>query len=428
MDYPCTVAPKTNGDSGLNVYVARQPILDRKLDVSGYELLYRSGFGNSFNETDQVRATSDVVNGAFLIIGIERLIGKSRAFINFDQTALLGGLPLALTPEKVVIELLETVEADDAVLSRCRELKRRGFKLALDDYLPRPSTEPLIALADYVKIDFRQTEVSDRLALARDFRRRGIATVAEKVETEEEYQSARDMGYSLFQGYFFARPSTIQSGAVRPIKKNYIQLLQETTREELDFDRVEHLLKHEPALTYQLLRYLNSAMFAWHGEIRSVRHALVLLGAEELRKWAAIVVLCGMAMDRPPVLLACSVVRARLCELLGAKIGLARRSSELFLMGMFSMFDAILNRPLHEVLGELHLPEDLHNVLLGGSGPGNIQDLYSLVKALERADWQNVAQKASELNVSETIVPEMYCAAVDWANEIAVQAGQKVKI
>jgi len=426
MDYQCSVAPPPV-ESGSDIYVARQPILDRKLEVSGYELLYRSGIQSSFPNERSDLATSKVINGAFLIIGIERLIGKTRAFINFDQQVLLGALPLALAPDKVVIELLESVVADDAVLARCRELKRLGFKIALDDYLPSPMTEPLLALADYVKIDFRQTSPAERLSLSRDFRRRGIATVAEKIETEEEYQSALAMGYSFFQGYFFAKPSTVHSGSVRPIKKNYLQLLQETTREELDLDRVELLLKHEPALTFQLLRYMNSAMFSWQAEIRSVRHALVLLGAEELRKWAAIVVLCGMALDRPPALLGCAVVRARLCELLGSQVGLARRSSELFLMGMFSLFDAILNRPLKDVLSELHLPPDIHNILLGGSDPRNIYHIYSLVRALERADWQNVADDAAQLRIPEAVVPELYCAAVDWANEFSAQPPPKTR-
>lgn len=402
-----------------DLFVARQPILNKQLEVYGYELLYRSGMQTSFDGTrSAVRATSEVITASFLNIGINRLVGAGRAFINFDRELLLSPVPEALPREKVVIEILETVQVDEAIVSKCRALKQSGYQIALDDFDYHGQLERLIPLADIIKIDFRQTPAPAQRKLAEELVRRGKRILAEKVETHEEFGSAFETGYTYFQGYFFATPTTVQSSRVNPAKLTYLKLLEETSHPELDFRHIEELLKHEPGLTWQLLRYLNSAAFSWNGQIRSIGHALALLGVEEFRRWAAIVILCGMGHDRPRALIACSVIRARLCELIGAKVGLGERRAELFLMGLFSMLDAILNQPFPAILPDLHLPADIGEVLAGHEYLTILDQVYSIPRAIERGEWAALIAASRDLHVTSTDLMSAYSESVDWANRI----------
>src|SRR5581483_5408650 len=327
--------PPLQAASSDDVCVARQPILTRKLKVFGYELLYRTGDALAYNGIDSTSATASVITSSFLSIGIDRLVEKGRAFINFDRTLLLSGAMDALPPERVVIELLETIVVDDQVVARCQELKRRGFTLALDDVVSEHGVDRLIRYADIVKVDFAATDQDMRRELAAHLGQHGKALLAEKVENPDDYESALEMGYGLFQGYFFARPNVMRGPDVRPSNHRRLRLLECTSADDFDFEAIEELLRTEPELSYQLLRYLNSARFAWKSEIRSVRHALALLGAEEIRRWSALVALCGMAKGCPEALLSYSVIRARFCESVSRYAGKSGGdgTSELFLMG-----------------------------------------------------------------------------------------------
>lgn len=402
-----------------DVFVARQPIFNNKMDVYGYELLYRSGMSNGFDGANGASATSSVITASFLNIGIERLVGKARAFINFDDELLLSSVPEMLPPDKVVIELLETVRVTDELIVKCRKLKERGFQIALDDFSCQYQFERLVPLADIIKIDFRQTTESDQKKLAGDFRRRRIRTLAEKVETPDEFQAASVTDYTYFQGYFFARPATVQASRIKPVKQAYFRLLEETAKPELDFRRIEELLKHEPVLTSQLLRYLNSATFGWNGRISSIRHALTLLGTDEFRKWSAMIALCGVANHCPRALVASSIIRGRFCELVGAQAGLSERRSELFLMGLFSLLDAILNQKFSAILPDLHLAEDVNNVLIGYDHASPLSQLFSMANAFERADWGAVSGIANLLQVPESTLMSGYYEAVNWANHLS---------
>jgi EAL and modified HD-GYP domain-containing signal transduction protein len=195
--------------------------------------------------------------------------------------------------------------------------------------------------------------------------------------------------------------------------------VEETAKHELNFRRIEEVLKHEPVLTSQLLRYLNSALFGWNGRISSIRHALSLLGTEEFRKWSAMIALCGIAADCPRALVACSIIRGRFCELAGAQAGLTERRSELFLMGLFSLLDVILNQPFSGILPDLHLSSDVNDVLAGKNDAGPLNRLHAMVKAFEQADWRAVSESARALDVPESMLVDYYYEAVQWANQFS---------
>ena len=399
-----------------DVFIARQPIFDPGLNTVAYELLFRAGWQNWFSEVDAARADACVLESSLSEFGLDTLVGPRKAFLNMGRHTLVQHLWTMLPRERVVIEVLETVDPDPEVVAAARALRGMGYELALDDFVLRADYEPLLALATIVKVDFRQSGPDERAHLARSFLPRGIRLLAEKVETAEEQREARELGYSLFQGYFFCRPEVLARTEVPRFKLNYLRFLQEIHRPELDFDRLEQVFRHEVSLSVKLLRYLNSAAFGWRREVKTIREALVRLGERPMRKWATVVALMGLGEDRPPELVLTGLVRARFCELLGALAGLRGRELDLFLMGMLSVVDGLLGRPLREVLSEVSLAEDAKRALLGArDGLGR---LFALVLAHERGDWQEDAALVAELGLAEAPLAAAYAEAVSWAGRV----------
>jgi len=407
---------ESDGEAFAEVLVARQPIFNRRLEVVAYELLHRSSRENRFQEEDAAKATSGVIANPLLTFGLDRLVSAGRAYINFDQATLADGLATVLPTERVVIEILETVPQTDDLIRACAGLREKGYLLALDDFVCESGYERLLELADIIKVDFRQTAPSEQERLVRCYAPRGIQMLAEKVERPEEFDRARDLGYGLFQGFFFSRPRIIASKEVPGFKLNYLRLLQEVNRSQLDFERIEEILKSEPAMVHKLLRYVNSANFGWRAEIESIRHAMTLLGETGVRKWVSLVTLSCLAGDKPQELVVDSVVRGRVCERLSQRTGLGHRAGEMFLLGMFSLIEAVLDRPMAAILEGVHLSEDVRATLLASpSAPGRISSLLNLAAALDRADLRRVEICATELGLTIASVQNVYLESVEWA-------------
>src|SRR5665213_1430018 len=280
----------------MDVLVARQAIFDRDRRVYGYELLFRSNAGlNEFDGTDGGQATKQVLANSLLVIGLENLVGTKKAFVNFGRAPLLQGWHASLPRESTVIELLETVEPDAEVLAACRKLREEGYQIALDDFVLHPGNECLLDIADLVKIEIQSIPRAEQQLLVRSSKARGLQMLAEKVETYEEFEWARQAGYDYFQGYFFARPVIVRGRQIPTAKLHCLRLLQEAQRLELDFERLEVLILQDVSLSYQLLRYVNSPLFAVSGNIRSIRQALLFFGEIELRKWIILATLARTA-------------------------------------------------------------------------------------------------------------------------------------
>ena len=402
----------------MDVFVARQPIFDRHLEVFGYELLSRSGLENCFDETDPTRATSQIITASFYALGVERIVGRKRAFVNFDRELLLRDCVSMLPRRVVAIEVLESVRPDPEVIAACRRIKERGYLLVLDDVVRLESVELLLKLADIVKVDIHEAALAEQARLVRRCRQLCIRVLAEKVETQEEFRRALEMGYDLFQGYFLARPAIIVGREIPAYKLHYLQILQEISRPELDFQRLEAIIKQEVSLSYKQLRFINSAAFGWRKPIRSVKQALVLLGESECRKWLSLAALPALAQDKAEELVVQAAVRARLCESLADWVGLARRRADLFFLGMFSLLDAILDRPLEEVLRGITLAEDVRAALLGKARPGNrVAQVHALVRAYEAAQWDAVVEAAAAVNLPAGAISSLYVQAIEWAEE-----------
>jgi EAL and modified HD-GYP domain-containing signal transduction protein len=403
----------------VDVFVARQPILDRQQRVFGYELLFRSCLVNAFDGTDSTQATSQVIATSFFSLGIERMVGNKRAFINFDRALLVGDHVSLLPPQVAVVELLESVAPDAEVIAACRRLREQGYLLALDDVISLKRIEPLIHLANILKVDFQRASRTERGKLLRRGRALGIQMLAEKIEAPEEFRRALDLGFDLFQGYFFARPVVIVRREIPAFKLHYLEILQEASRPELDYQRLEDVIKREVALSYKLLRYINSAAFGWRGPIESVKQALVLLGESESRKWISLVALPALAQDKAEALVVQAAIRARFCESLADWAGLGRRRTDLFFLGMFSLLDAMTDRPLEEALSAIPLADDVHEALLGRA-PGNSRpaQVYRLVLAYETGQWDQLDVAADQLGVPPGIISDLYVDAVGWADRV----------
>ena len=396
-------------------YLARQPILNRARELFAYELLFRNGLQNSCDGLDLELASTSVMDTSFLI-GFEKITAGHRMFINCPREFLLRDYISLFPPASVVVEILENIKPDKEVIEACKRLKQAGYAIALDDFVDSPDWAPLVALADILKVDFRLTGPTEQTAIVSRYAEKNIRMLAEKVETQEEYAAAMQMGYSLFQGYFFCRPELMQHRKLPSFKLAYLELLRAATAPEFDIQELALKIKHEASLTFRLLRYLNSAAFGLRSEIRSVAHALSLLGERELRKWIAVVSVGVLADGKPDELMTVPLIRGRFCELLAPLAGMPAHANDLFLMGLLSVMDAILDQPLDSILAELPVRSEIKEALQARTGL--YWQLLELATAHERADWEKVSVLVSETRMKEEQVSALYVSAVDWSTAL----------
>ncbi|MGB6940945.1 MAG: HDOD domain-containing protein [Bryobacteraceae bacterium] len=409
--------------------VARQAIFDRERRVYGYELLFRSQAArNEFDGTEGGLATQQVLANSLLVIGLDNLVGTKKAFVNFGRGPLLQGWHTSLPAENTVIEVLETVEPDAEVVEACRKLREQGYQIALDDFVFRPGYEPLLEVADLLKIEIQNLPRPEQKLLIHSSKARGLQLLAEKVETYEEFEWAKQAGYDYFQGYFFARPVIVRGRKIPAAKVHCLRLLQEVQRPELDFERLEMLILEDVSLSYQLLRYVNSPLFALTSSIRSIRQALLFFGETELRKWIVLATLARTADDKPGELIRHSLVRARFCESV-AKSAQKGLEQSAFLTGLFSLLDALIDRPLEETLSGMCLAPEITAVLSGQAPESDpLAGAFQLARAYEVADWPRVEEIARQLGVPVAGLGEVYLAATGWAQQVLepVTAAQSV--
>ena len=403
----------------MNIQIARQPIFDRNMQVYAYELLFRATQDSEqFDGTESTSATTQVIAHAYLGIGLENVLSGRKAFVNFDRRLLTGTLHSILPSKDIVIEVLESVEADPEVVAACRNLQAEGYTIALDDFVSRPETEPLTEFARVIKVDVQATSRAEQQRMLRAYKPRGIAMLAEKLETQEEFRWALDAGYDYFQGYFFARPVIVPGRQIPPLKMACLGLLAETQFGELDFDRVERLIAGDVALSWQLLRYLNSSLLYRTEEIHSIHQALRMVGERGVRHWAALAALPTLAKNKPDELVTLALVRAHFSEYLAKRADFPEPSGA-FLMGLFSVIDALIDLPLNEALSRVKIAPAIGAALLE-KAPANdpLGTIHRLVRAWEAGDWAAVSVFTRQLGIPEIApVGEAYAESTLWAQE-----------
>ena len=395
-------------------FVARQPILTKDEKVFGYELLFRDGVENFFCSADPEAASRSTLDTSMLM-GLDVLCDRRRVFINCTHEMLLKDYVTLVPSNQTVVEILETVPPDDLVMAACQRLKEAGYMIALDDFAIDDPRAPLTEVADIIKVDLKRTTPAECAAMIKRYGPWRCRMLAEKVETREEFVAASKAGFVYFQGYFFRRPEVLATHEVPANRINYVRMLQTVSKPELDPREIEDAIKSEASLCYRLLRYLNSAVFGFANEIHSVRHALAMLGEREVRRWVRLVVTLAAGQGKSSELVLSALVRARFCELLSPKI--QHGESDLFLLGLLSMMDAILEIPMPEVLDRVPIDQETKALLLGGTG--RLRPLYQLMLARESGDWQNTAELSKSLHLSDGEVAEAYWSAMQWARQVS---------
>ncbi len=395
------------------VLVARQPIFDARRGAVAYELLYRATNPGPFDGT---QATASVIVNGLMSIGLDRLVGGLPAFINFTEEMLRQEYAYLLPKRGVVIELLETIEPSGEVLEHCRRLKDAGYSLALDDFVTAAEPwQPFMELADVIKVDWPNAGAG-ALRLPTQWGQLRTRWLAEKVETAAEFTAAADAGYHYFQGFFFRRPIIIETRDVPAFKLSYLRVLEQIQAPEIDFDTMEAILRSDVGLSYRLLRYVNSAAFGWRKPAANIRQALVRLGGREFRKWVALVVMVGLGSDQPQELLLSSLLRANLAELLAPLVGRTQQQTELFLTGLFSQVDALVGRPLDEVVDAVRLGGDVREALVDHTGP--LGTVLEAVAAYEQGDMDTVDGLAAQLGLLPDDVGRCYLAALERTRQV----------
>jgi c-di-GMP phosphodiesterase len=390
-----------------DVFLARQPIFDRQLQVVGYELLFRGGAVDKALVGDDDGATATVVMNAFTEFGIERVVGPRTAWLNVNRDFLVKKLGYTIPPGLVGLEILEDQIVDGNLIDAVRDLKRHGYKLALDDYTYTPSrhSDELLRLVDRVKLDM--------LALGRDgfraqvhmLKRHGVALVAEKVETREEYAFCAQLGCEFFQGYFFCKPELIQGRGVAPNRLSLLQLIASLQDPTIDLRQLERLISRDVALSYRLLRYINSAFFGLRRKVSSIAHALALLGIENVKRWATLTVFAGID-DKPAELTTTALVRARFCERAAENLA-SPQPPEHFTVGLFSVVDALMDAPMEEVLSTLPFPDDVRHAIVARRGDkGRTLDC---VLALEAGEFERAEAICGAAD-------DLYVESMEWAS------------
>jgi c-di-GMP-related signal transduction protein len=394
--------------------VARQPILSVDEKVFGYELLFRNGVEDFFSGSDLDAASRSTLNTSMLL-GLDVLCDGRRAFINCTRDILLKEYITLLPSGQAVVEILETVPADDLVVAACQRLKGAGYMIALDDFGVSDPREALTDLADIIKVDLRATSAADAAAMVKRYGPWRCRMLAEKVETREEFVAAKKAGFIYFQGYFFRRPEVLTAHEIPANRVNYLRMLTAVSKPELDVREIENTVKSEASLCYRLLRYLNSAAFGFANEIHSVRHALAILGEREVRRWIRLVATLGAGQGKSDDLVLSALVRARFCELLSPKI--PHGDSDLFLMGLLSLMDVILELPMSQVLDNVPIDQETKSVLLGGAS--RLRPFYQLMLAQESGEWKTASELTSQLHLNDSDVTGCHWQAMQWAREVS---------
>ncbi len=399
------------------IYVARQPILDASGNVFGYELLYRAGAQDTSCLGSRDLAAARVLNDAVLTLGLERLTGGRKAFVNLTRQMLLGDFASLLPAQSVVLEILEDVSVDKDVVDACKRLKEQGYALALDDFTSWSGADALMPYARYVKVDVLDTCADERKAIHKGLPS-GVSLIAEKVESGDAFKNAATAGCKLFQGYYFCKPATFTAGAVSARRLAYARLLAALNRPDVNISVVEDLVKHDASLTVRVLRCINSAAFGVRREIQSIRQALVLLGLDQIRKWASVWALAGLNGGASFELVTMAILRARCCELLAQDLKGQEGASEFFLLGLCSLLEGMLGMPQAEAVEQLPLSATVRGALMGEANVA--KSVLDSVIAYERGEWDEAAKTAQTAGLDPDRLSIAYADALKWARELSV--------
>jgi c-di-GMP phosphodiesterase len=389
--------------------IGRQPIFNRRMDVIGYELLYR-GVDSSRPQqpVDGDLATTQVILNAFSEIGLESIVGEHVAFINATQNFLLGRLPIPFSPDKVVLEVLEDIAVDQQLIAGLKQLKQSGFRLALDDVISFEPIQAMLGIANIVKVDLKGVRPSDLSALVESLKPSGVKLLAEKVETQAEYAMCYRMGFEFFQGYFLCKPTVLKGQRMDVSRLVVLQSMSTLQDPNATFESVEHIVALDVTLGYKLLKLINSSFYSLSTPVTSIRQAISLIGFDQLRGWVTLLLMSAV-QNKPHELTVIALLRAKMCELFARALNLPHPET-FFLVGLMSILDALMDMSMAQLLTNLPLSQEIVDALLERKGSHGA--VLTMVLAYEMGDWDTVMQS----NLDCQTIHRIYLESIRWSN------------
>lgn len=401
-----------------HVFIGRQPLVDKQQKIIGYELLFReAGHSTTANVKDDFNAGTRVLINTLSNMGADWLLGDKLAFINIAADMLTSDFLELLPPQRVVLELVESVTPTDELMARARELKGKGYRFALDDFIPSKENLPWLDIANFIKLDVQDLGPAKTEQFIKVLAKYPVKFIAEKVETHEEFKHCSDIGFDYYQGFYFAHPETLSAKVITPDHTGVMQILN-LVRENADIKDVEIAFKRDVAMSFKLLRYINSVGFGLSCEIQSIRHAVAILGYEQLYRWLTLLLVTAGSSSTSPALMKTAVTRGRLTELLGEGLLDKQERDNLFIVGVFSLLDAMLEMPIEQVLDKLLLPENISDALLhrdGMYGP-----FLKLAEACEQEDSDKIEELAGMLSIKPEKVNSAHLESLAWVEQLGI--------
>lgn len=401
-------------------YVARQAIYNIEKRVFAYELLFRNGDSNCFPDVSPDEATSSMIANSHLTVGIEDITFNKPAFINFHKDTLLYRFPSTLDPSSVVIEIVETVEVNDELVKACQHVRDLGYQLALDDYDFSPRWDAFIPFIDYIKVEVEELEKQGSAAVTKiqELSKYGIKVIAEKVETHEQFERFKAIGVKLFQGYFLARPEMIRHRDVNAALHSVTELVALSNSSNFDAKEVAKVIEKDVGLAYKLMRFINNPLINKRQKIESLQHAINYMGHIEIKKFIALLALANMRGEKPSELLIQSLVRARFCSLISLELELPENPPTSFLLGLFSMLDALLDRDMKSLVDKLPVGEELSDALCRKNVDSTMGLQMRVCFAFEEANWDEIDYVALQFDISSERLYTLYYEAMHWAQNM----------
>lgn len=399
----------------MDVFVARQPIFDSQKKLYAYELLFRTGISNGFPDIDGDTATTSLLSSSFFTVGIDKIASGKIAFINFTGELIRRGTPHLFPQEKLMVEILEDVEPDTEIINACKALKDDGYELALDDFVYSKKYDELLEICDIIKIDFRGTspeKVQEMVASLEVYKCR---LLAEKIETYEEFSTAVSLGFDLFQGYFFSKPEIIQNKDMSASQLTMMQLIAEVNSAEFDVASLEKIVTQDVSISYKLINYLNSADFSRTQPLSSIKEAISFLGENGFKLFVSLIATSKLAANKPGELIRYSIIRAKFLELIGKETN--KNSNELFLLGLFSLIDAMLDKSMAEILKKLPLSDNIVSALQHRNGELFIY--LRLLETYESGNWVAFKYALQKTTVDSEKLVECYIESLNWADSFS---------
>lgn len=397
-------------------FVARQPILNSEKEVFAYELLFRDGKNNCFPDqlnSPELAAKRDKDS---LKLGLDDISCQKTSFINFNRETLANGLPTSLDPNNVVVEIAKEASSNHGLVDTCKNIKNMGFKIALDDPRLEKESNELLPLIDIVKVDVTQHAYDSIAQALPRLIEANVKLVAEKVDSQKDFATCRDLGFDYFQGYFFSKPESLTQKQLPTSKLSLVELIAESSKASFEIEKINGIIELDVGLSYMLLRFINNPMVNKRHKITSLRHALTYLGEVEIKKFIALLALANLADDKPMELLHLSLVRAKFCDLLAKEKHVGDNPPTGFMVGLFSLLDALLDQKMQDALSQIPVLDEVKFALCGGQN-----DFYlylALVRAFESATWLKVKRIADMLQVDQRKLHAIFNEAILWGNSV----------